>query len=582
MNTFILNLSDSTASSIVDYTPFLDEVLIKCNIPNGIDCIKVIGTIDFKNVVFDRGFYNAIKGDINILDLSDLKSSSSYDSLRLGLNNVNKFFSWKNIKEIILPDKLCSMPMIRNLPELRKVVGLGLKTFNNESRTDCICDSNLSGCIKLEEIVFGSEIKNITIRHSTIKRINIPESNGLLRLEPYGFAYNDELEEVHIPQDMRVLPIRLFEGCKKLRTVSGGTGLEKIEFGVFGGCKNLQKLPFKIGLLNENQFLSYDEWMQYEPDNHRTSRWSYGDCAHCPKGKWSEIRHEWDEGCNLKKYYCRDDDQRKWKPYKKGIVLSNGYIWCFDDFNYYKTDIEVNWRRKPEEVHKYVEFLSPNIIFSPEGDYVNIIYNPQEKKAKELSFPHHELAETINSYFNDISYEQIVDEITKIVNGLDIEAIIDSYKTTFTHEYFKMNSDTEGESYNLDRGAKYTDEYLINLLPFIHEHHDDRTACVAHISDFINNPYKEKFDFKLNYCTYDKNEEDLFSYRIIGCNPREIEYLKNEDSNVRQNARERYNKKDHIDFLVNCRISEIINKKLDIESKLHIRQAEKEFYKRNK
>lgn len=588
MKTYILNLSDSTNAKLVYHTTLLKEVSIMCEIPVDTDCIKVVGTIDFKIVVFDRKFYNAIKGNIDILDLSELKSSGPYNYLRLGLNDVSKFAKWKNIKEIILPNELINMPMIRNLPELRKIVGFGLNTFDNESRTDCIGSSNLSSCPKLEEIIFGSNIKSISIRNGSIKRINIPETNGMLQLEPYGLAYNNELEEVHIPQDMRELPIRLFEGCKKLKIITGGNGLEEIGFGAFGGCINLHSVPFRIELLKENHFISHDEWMQYEPEGHHTSRWSHGDCSHCPKGEWSEKRHEWNEGCSLKKYYCRDNDQRKWKPYKRGVVLTNGNIWCFDDFSYYKADVEVDWWHKPQNIHKYVEFISPNITFIPEGNHVNINYNPQERKALELTFPINKMAETIDLFFEDISYELILDEITQKVDELDIDAIIDSYETIFSHEYFKINSDTEGERYSLNRSANHTDEYLDKLLTPIHEHHDDRTACVVRDSDYIN-PYKKRTDFRLCFSTYDKKEEDNYyidnifsSISRTGNLFRDAANLRNNDEDIRQEARAKYNRKDHIDFLVNCRISEIINKKLEIESRLHIKQAENELYNQSK
>ena len=54
-------------------------------------------------------------------------------------------------------------------------------------------------------------------------------------------------------------------------------------------------------------------------------------------------------------------------------------------------------------------------------------------------------------------------------------------------------------------------------------------------------------------------------------------FFKNKDEEMRREARKKYSRKDHVDFLVNCRISEIINKKLEIESRLHIRQAENDF-----
>lgn len=584
MKTYILNLSDSESARLVYHTTYLKEVSVINKIPVGADCVKVIGTIDFKSVVFDRKFYNAIKEGIEILDLSELKSSGSYSHLDLGLNDCSRYYSamWKKIKEIILPNELNNMPMIRNLPELRKIVGLGLTTFNNESRTDYIGSSNLSYCQKLEEIVFGPYLKKITIRNSSIKRINIPESNSLLQLEPYGLAYNRELEEVHIPQDIRELPIRLFEGCIKLKTITGGNGLEEIGFGAFGGCINIHSVPFRIELLKENQFISHDEWMQYEPEDHHTSLWSYGDCSHCPMGEWDEKRHEWNKGCNLKKYYCRDNDQCKWKPYKKGVVLRNGFIWCFDDFKYYETDLKDDdwfWH-KPNNMHKYVEFISPSITFTSEGNHVKINYYPQEKKALELTFPHNKLAETINLFFEDISYELILDEITRKVDELDIDDIIDSYETKFSHDYFKMNSDTEGERYNLHRSANYTDEYLDKLLPPIHESHDDRTACHVPSSDY-NNPFKKKYDFELRYSTFGEKEKDSFfpSYFGTGNISRDADYLRSKDEEIRKEAREKYSRQDHVNYLVNSRISEIINTKLAIESRLHIKQAENEFKK---
>ena len=580
MNTFILNLSDTTIAKLIYHTTLLKAVSIMCEIPKDTDCVKVIGAINFESVVFDSNFYNAIKGNIDILDLSELKSSGSYSHLRLGLNDG---LGRIKFKEIILPDKLENMPMIRNLPELRKIIGLGITSYDNENKTDYYGSSNLSRCPKLEEIIFGSIIKSISIRNSSIKRINIPESNGMLQLEPYGLAYNRELEEVHIPQDIKELPIRLFEGCEKLRTITGGNGLEKIEFGAFGGCTNLHSVPFRMELLKENQFLSYDEWMQYEPEDHQTSWWSHEDCAHCPKGKWSEKRHEWESGCNLKKYYCRDNNQRKWKPCKKGVVLSNGYIWCFDDFTYYETDDRDDWFYQPQNVHKYVEFISPSIAFVSEGNHVNIDYKLQKKKAVELTFPHNKLAKDINLYFEEISYELILAEITRKVDELDIDDVIESFQTTFSHEFFKMNSDTEGEIWSLVRCSKYTDDYLMKLLPPIHEYHNDRTACHIKPSDYTN-PYKKKYDFRLFHNTFGKNmQDDRFpSFYGTGNISRDAAYLKNKDEEIRKEAREKYNRKDHIDFLVNCRISEIINTKLEIESRLHIKQAENEFYNQRK
>ena len=59
--------------------------------------------------------------------------------------------------------------------------------------------------------------KNITLRNSTIKRINILETNGELQLEPYGMAYNKELEEVHIPQGLKKTAHKIVRRMYKIK-----------------------------------------------------------------------------------------------------------------------------------------------------------------------------------------------------------------------------------------------------------------------------------------------------------------------------------------------------------------------------
>lgn len=117
MKTYTLDLSDTASARLVYHTTFLKEVSIMCDIPADTNCVKVIGTINFKSVVFDKKFYNAFKGKIDIFDLSELKSSSSYSHLKLGLNQcsefgyggkirTNKYESLSLVKEIILPNRL--------------------------------------------------------------------------------------------------------------------------------------------------------------------------------------------------------------------------------------------------------------------------------------------------------------------------------------------------------------------------------------------------------------------------------------------------------------------------------------------
>ena len=101
-------------------------------------------------------------------------------------------------------------------------------------------------------------------------------------------------------------------------------------------------------------------------------------------------------------------------------------------------------------------------------------------------------------------------------------------------------------------------------------------------SDYTN-PYKKKYNFGLCFSTFDKKKEEdnyledlLSSFSKTGNLFRDVDNLRSKDEEIRKEARVKYSRKDHVDFLVNCRISEITNKKLEIESRLHIRQAENE------
>ena len=60
MKTYILNLSDSASVRVVYHTTFLKEVSVSCEIPEDANCVKVIGTIDFDHIVFDKKSYSFV------------------------------------------------------------------------------------------------------------------------------------------------------------------------------------------------------------------------------------------------------------------------------------------------------------------------------------------------------------------------------------------------------------------------------------------------------------------------------------------------------------------------------------------
>ena len=90
-----------------------------------------------------------------------------------------------------------------------------------------------------------SEVKTLkTIGHhafaiNRLESITIP--NGVTKIDYLAFA-NSGIKKIKIPSSVKTIETGAFQGCKKLQSVEGGSGLVTIAAGVFYNCPNLSKV----------------------------------------------------------------------------------------------------------------------------------------------------------------------------------------------------------------------------------------------------------------------------------------------------------------------------------------------------
>jgi hypothetical protein len=72
-----------------------------------------------------------------------------------------------------------------------------------------------------------------------LRELELP--SGLRYLWGYTFCRSG-LEEIILPDSIKIIPSYAFKDCKRLKRVVCGSGMRKISAWAFGGCENLTEL----------------------------------------------------------------------------------------------------------------------------------------------------------------------------------------------------------------------------------------------------------------------------------------------------------------------------------------------------
>ena len=181
------------------------------------------------------------------------------------------FYECKNLRSVTLPKGITKISdgMFDNCSRLNKI------TLPESVIT--IGENAFSGCIELTELTFPKNLTTIeksAFNYTGLLSVNLPDSlttigdyafqqtkfteitlpESLTSLGEGAFAYNDKLESINIPKNIKELK-KTFYDDSKLKFVSLPEGLTKID-DAFGNCSSLETLtvPSTVIEIGEKTF----------------------------------------------------------------------------------------------------------------------------------------------------------------------------------------------------------------------------------------------------------------------------------------------------------------------------------------
>lgn len=386
-------------------------------------------------------------------------------------------------------------------------------------------------------------------------------------LNQYIIEYSEEGKIIKFLPNTRRLPNELPSGeiydlsqCVKLelkehdfqhclaKTIILPTSIKELPYYSFSRCPNLQNLlggkikSIKRGALEEQCPLN-----------------------NCPSLERIQFSEELSDEDILRQIL-----QIKLGPYSRGrhgfVIYTDdeySYIWCFNVRKFYYVNKMQNKDRSfvkfnhPIRRDILIENGTCRIVRGNEWfvdticeESKQIIWSPypgfSERRTDDGFHPYwvdvqseavckfHELEGKLKEPLVDV-----IQTINQKVDSLDIEAIIDGYKTTYSHEiHDRVGGDVREEFYK-GRSSFYNDGYLETILP-----------------TYRNYSIETGYGYSMNY--YSKEDMDAAN---------------NIDAEYRLQARKKYNKEEHKRFLIDEYVRKMVEDAKFIERCLNIETA---------
>lgn len=450
---------------------------------------------------YNSSLYSAIRQErIVILDLSMCP-------------NVPKIINgFPYVIDIIMPTLTDRIPSIGNCPKLEKV------TFDS-STIKILKENSFDGWPPIKQISFGEDFEYMwSFCISPNAQIDSLDFSLCKHMHLTAHAFQrSKIKSISLPDHITNLPEYIFCDCPKLASILA-IGVIKINFKAFSGCNSLEHLKFAEEFYADN----FDRY--FNDEDYDTSR------------------------CGIE---IGNDDKYS-------------YIWCLTNFRFYYTDrLSDEWSNRIFSFNhinqrsfcmlfgsidiysNYKDHRASNIsegFLKTTSRYTKIthngIYVGSEDLQKNAIQNYYEVNKRLNTDIRDV-----IKLIEEEVDKLDINSIIDSYKTTVS-EWTKTKIGDDDTFYSeTHRCSYYSDAYLETILPIYHSEYKD--------SGYTTNwPWTSK---------------------------EEIDKMHLEDSRIREIAKKSYSKEAHITYLIKEYIQYIANKSAEVEQYLHIGRAKEIF-----
>lgn len=451
----------------------------------------LLGNYNFK-------LYNEIrKAKFRVLDLSTLK------------NDLKEIDGFEFIEEIRMPILRNIIPEIKNCPRLKKVI------FDSKTITR-LAENSFRGWPKMGNISFGIQLKEVECfcLAGDIDTVDFSECSNL-SLREHAFQ-RSRVKHIILPTKIKSFVDYLFFDCESLETIIA-KGVIDVKYNSFGVIDNLKSVTLSP-LYNQDSIYKslkyglshrkYKTGILIDSDERFSYLWSITD---------------------FKFYYCnrieRNNDEDFLSFYidsKREIKFREDTVSIYED----------------SDTFCISEFEKGKSVFSDR-------YEKQRRDGIYILAPINLQKNAIDSYRKvkellNIDIREVIHKITKTVQNLDIDSIIDSYKTTVDeHTITKVGGDDRFYS-TITTQASYTDDYIETLLPSYHSNYQDS-------------------GYTTNWPWTTKQEIEEFGHR---------------DSEIRNKARNTYSPNEHITFLINKYLDRLLHMEVEIEQYLHINRAQ--------
>ncbi len=447
---------------------------------------------------YNPKLYNEIrKAQFRVLDLS-------------ALNNAPKeIYGFEFIEEIRMPILKNIIPEIKKCPRLKRVI------FDSKTITR-LAENSFRGWPKIEDVSFGIQLKEVECfcLAGDIDTVDFSECSNL-SLREHAFQ-RSRVKHIILPMNIKSFNYYLFFDCKNLETIVA-QGVIETKYNSFGEVDNLKSITLSPQYNKDSFFLS----LKYSLSHRKFKTGIFIDSDEQYSYFWSIT--------DLRFYYCKKSEHN----YNNNI--QNFYI----------------------ESEKKIEFGGDKILINRDSD----IFYIYELKEGELALSDRytkqcrdgiHILPSVNLQLNaidnyrkikellSIDIREVIHKITQTVQNLDMDSIIDSYKTTIDeHTITKVGGDDRFYSTIITQ-ASYTDDYIETLLPSYHSNYQD--------SGYTTNwPWTTK---------------------------EKIEEYEHRDSEIRNKAKNTYSSSEHITILISKYLEHLLQMKVEIEQYLHINRAQ--------
>ena len=363
----------------------------------------------------------------------------------LDLRNVDilteAYFPTRSLYEIYLP-KSVKKVRLSNAKTLRLLSAIGAESIT-------IFDSPY-----LEKVEFGDCLRQIHLPYTGISEFKIPpkcrlkysgafegcknlkkiDASNSLNIPSETFINCVNLEEVTLPNHIKILEKDVFKGCHNLKVIRGGLSIEKIENESFRDCPLLEFVD-KWNLFKNTDVLTIAE-------NHFTNK--YCNLIGTPvlyfRNRiilWSFSNHH---------YYLINDVF--YPLYELDGHIRHNELVLFDvketPLIEDGTELYIHWNTSCTKIENCRRLTCPTEA-----------YNLSESAQQELL-----------DYFNPkISYDEFCTKTLETIESLDIDRIIESY-TIKRRTYWQSRPGRDDFEWDeCEASSIYSDSYIETLLP---------------------------------------------------------------------------------------------------------------------